>query len=163
MTAERDVQPIYSFDTSALIDGIERFYPIANFPALWDRIDSLIDEGRLRVSEEAWNESLAADMPLKQWCTAPDAHRERCVYPTDATVASIAGTIARQYPKWAAQGKKNSADPFVIAVGEVNGYVVVSGEINGGPSNPKIPYVCGQRNVRHGRFVDVVVLEGWVF
>ena len=25
-------RPHYSFDTSALIDGIERFYPIANFP-----------------------------------------------------------------------------------------------------------------------------------
>lgn len=32
----------YSFDTSALIDGMERFYPIGNFPALWDRFDDLI-------------------------------------------------------------------------------------------------------------------------
>ena len=156
-------RPIYSFDTSALIDGIERFYPLANFPALWDRIDSLIAEGRLRVSEEAWKEALAADMPLKEWCTAEGSDRERCVYPTDSGVATVAGAIVAQFPKWAGQGKKNSADPFVVAVGEVNDFMVVSGETNGGPGNPKIPYVCGQRSVRHGRFVDVVVLEGWVF
>lgn len=49
---------IYSFDTSALIDGLERFYPQANFPALWERIDELIDRGRLRISEEAWKEAV---------------------------------------------------------------------------------------------------------
>lgn len=49
----------YSFDTSALIDGIERFYPIGNFPALWNRIDDLIKTGRLHVSEEAWNEAIS--------------------------------------------------------------------------------------------------------
>ena len=43
----------YSFDTSAPIDGIERFYPIEIFPALWNRIDDLIKTGRLHVSEEA--------------------------------------------------------------------------------------------------------------
>jgi hypothetical protein len=41
--------------------------------------------------------------------------------------------------------------------------MVVSGETNGGPGKPKIPYVCGERNVSHGRFVSVVKNEGWVF
>lgn len=154
---------IYSFDTSALIDGIERFYPFANFPALWGHIDELIDEGRLLVSEEAWTESLAGDAPLKEWCTAAGHNRAKCIYYTDAPVASVAGAIAQQYPRWARQGRKNNADPFVIAVGEVRGCVVISGEKDGGPSNPKIPYVCGQRNVKHGRFIDVIIAEGWVF
>jgi hypothetical protein len=154
---------VYSFDTSALIDGIERYYPIDNFPALWQKIDELIDEGRLRVSEEAWKESIGADAPLKEWCLEVGAHREKCVYKTDATVAIIAGTIAAHYPTWVKQGGKNSADPFVIAVGEVNSGIVISGETNGGPSKPKIPYVCSQRSVHHGRVVDVVVKENWRF
>jgi hypothetical protein len=51
----------------------------------------------------------------------------------------------------------------VIAVAEVLACMVISGETNGGPGKPKIPYVCQQRNVPHGRFVDVVVNENWIF
>ena len=131
----------YSFDTSALIDDIERFYPIANFPALWERIDELIDSGRLLVSEEAWNEAIYVDAPLKDWCMDKAAKRDRSVCPTDAAIATVAGAIAARFPRWAQQGAKNNADPFVIAVAEVRSCVVISGEKNGGPSQPKIPYV----------------------
>ncbi len=144
-----------------MIDGIERFYPIRNFPALWEKIDGLIEEGRLIVSEEAWNEFGDADAPLKEW--AKEANREKCVRPTDDAVAALAGQIVNRFPKWAAQGTKNNADPFVVAVGELHECTVISGEKNGGEGNPKIPYVCLVRGVVHGRFVDVVTSEGWVF
>lgn len=153
---------VYSFDTSALIDGIERFYPIENFPGVWASVDELIDQGRLLVSEEAWSEAIAADAPLREWCQERGAGRDRCVLPTDAAIGAIAGSIVQEYPNWVTQGKKNGADPFVIAVGETRGCTVISGEKNGGPSNPKIPYVCQQRNLAHGRFVDVIKTEGWV-
>lgn len=151
------------FDTSALIDGIERFYPIANFPALWEKIDELIADGRLHVSEEAWNEAICVDSVLKDWCTDDTAGRSRCVVRTDAAIGALAGAIAAQFPHWAKQGTKNNADPFVIAVAEVKSCTVISGEKNGGPGQPKIPYVCGVRQVDHRRIVDVVVREGWVF
>lgn len=153
----------YSFDTSALIDGIERFYPIANFPALWERIDELIHSSRLFVSEEAWNEAVSADAPLREWCIDETSGRDRCVCPTDSAIATVAGAIAAQFPKWARQGTKNNADPFVIAVAEVRSSIVVSGEVGGGPGRPKIPFVCLVRHVEHARVVDVVVREGWVF
>lgn len=154
---------VYSFDTSALIDGIERYYPIDNFPALWERMDELISDGRLLVSEEAWNEAVSVDAALKEWCTEDGADREDCVELTDQAIAAVAGAIVKQFPKWITQGKKNGADPFVIAVAEVRGCKVISGETNGGPGKPKIPYVCGQRSVDHGRIIDVVIEEGWVF
>lgn len=153
----------YSFDTSALIDGIERFYPVANFPALWQRIDELIASGRLLVSEEVWREAIRSDAPLKEWCLESGRNRKECIYTTDASVAAVAGAITGQFPNWAQQGNKNGADPFVIAVAEVKGSMVISGEKDGGPGKPKIPYVCKERQVGHGRFVDVVVEEGWVF
>jgi hypothetical protein len=153
----------YSFDTSALIDGIERFYPLANFPALWENIDELIADGRLHVSEEAWNEAISVDSVLKEWCKDETAGRGRCVVPTDADIGAVAGAIAAQFPQWAQQGTKNNADPFVIAVAQVKSCIVISGEKNGGPGRPKIPYVCGVRRIEHRRFVDVVVREGWVF
>ncbi|WP_323743095.1 DUF4411 family protein [Curtobacterium sp. VKM Ac-2887] len=59
---------VYSVDTSALIDGMERFYPRRNFPALWERIDLLIDDGRMHISEEAWSEATSVDAPVREWC-----------------------------------------------------------------------------------------------
>lgn len=153
----------YSFDTSALIDGIERFYPIRNFPGLWERIDELIADGRLLVSEEAWKESQAADAPLREWCQEEGANREKSVCKTDAAIGAVAGAIVEAFPNWITQGRKNQADPFVIAVAEVVANMVISGEKDGGPGNPKIPYVCSQRGVEHGRVVDVIRLEDWRF
>lgn len=153
----------YSIDTSAMIDGLERYYPLANFPALWERVDDLIKAGRLHVSEEAWTEAISVDSVVKDWCTEAGASRDACVVPTDSAVASVAGAIVSAFPKWAQQGRRNNADPFVIAVAECHGYQVISGETNGGPGRPKIPYVCLQRGILHGRFVDVVRNEGWIF
>ncbi|MBE3079260.1 DUF4411 family protein [Clavibacter michiganensis] len=153
---------MYSVDTSALIDGIERFYPRRNFPLLWDRIDLLIEEGRMHVSEEAWTEATAVDAPVRDWCEEAAAARDRSVYPTTAAVATIAGQIGAQFPNWVTQGRKNGADPFVIAVAEVEGGMVISGETHGGPGKPKIPYVCSQRQVDHGRLVDLITSEDWV-
>jgi len=152
----------YSVDTSALIDGIERFYPIRNFPQFWSRMDDLIDEGRLKVSEEAWAESLRGDAELRVWCEDAAADRSKCVYPTSVQVAAIAGEIVSDFPKWSEQGKKNGADPFVIAVAQFESAMVISGETNGGPGKPKIPYVCKERGVPHGRLVDLIRAEDWV-
>ncbi len=46
----------YSADTSALIDGLERYYPETHFPALWEKVDELVAESRLIISEEVWEE-----------------------------------------------------------------------------------------------------------
>jgi hypothetical protein len=153
----------YSFDTSALIDGIERFYPIKNFPGLWEKIDDLIRDGRLLVSEEAWKESQQADAPLRDWCLENGGNREKCVFATDAAIGAVAGAIVAVFPTWITQGRKNQADPFVIAVAEITSGMVISGEKEGGPANPKIPYVCAQRGVPHGRLVDVIRSEDWRF
>lgn len=111
------------------------------------------------ISEEAWNEMISVDSVVKDWCTDHSANRGRCVVPTDAAVGAIAGAIAAQFPRWARQGAKNNADPFVIAVAEVRSCIAISGEKQGGPGTPKIPYVCDVRQVKHARFVDVVVYE----
>lgn len=152
----------YSVDTSALIDGIERFYPRRNFPQLWERVDSLIAEGRLHISEEAWAEATAVDAPVREWCEEEGMGRDRSLYLTTAEVATVVGQIGTDFPQWSSQGGRNGADPFVIAVAEVELGMVISGETNGGPAKPKIPYVCGQRQVDHGKFIDLIRTEDWV-
>ena len=154
---------IYSFDTSALIDGLERFYPQQNFPTLWQRIDDLIAQGRLVISEEVWNEAIRVDSATKDWCEDSTASRDQAIFSTNASVSTIVGAIMSQFPQWSTQGQKNGADPFVIAVAESQQGVVITGEKDGGPSKPKIPYVCKQRDVDCGRFVRVITSEGWAF
>ena len=88
--------------------------------------------------------------------------RERSIYSTTAAVATVVGQIAAAFPKWVTQGGKNGADPFVIAVAEVESGMVISGETNGGPGKPKIPYVCGRRQVAHGKLVDLIRAEDWI-
>lgn len=152
---------VYSFDTSGLIDGLERFYPETNFPRLWERIDELIDDGRLLVAEEAWREACGHESATQVWCQTNS--RARCVYPTSLAIAQLSGAIVTQFPTWLKQGTKNYADPFVIAVAQATGGIVVSGEKHGGPGTPKMPYVCQQINVAHWTLTDVIRAEGWVF
>ncbi len=154
---------IYSLDTSGLFDGLERFYPQSHFPALWERVDELISDGRLLMSEEAWSEATKKDEIARQWCEEISASRIQCVRKTNATIGAIAGSILADFPYWARLGHDNEADPFVIAVAEVHQAMVITGEKQGGPGKPKIPYVCERRNVKHGRFVDLIKNEGWIF
>jgi len=153
---------MYSIDTSALIDGLERYYPAKHFPKLWERVDELIQQGRFLVSEEVWDEAHAKDAAVKDWCDEPGMARDICKVATDAAIGGIAGRILLDYPYWATQGRKNGADPFVIALAEHRNAMVISGETNGGPSKPKIPYVCGERQVGCGRFIDIITTENWV-
>jgi len=111
---------------------------------------------------QAWSEATSVDAPVREWCGEEGAGRERSVYATTAAVAAVAGQIGAQFPNWVKQGRKNGADPFVIAVAEVEGGMVISGETNGGPGRPRIPCVCGQRQIGHGRLVDLIISEDWV-
>ena len=60
-------QIIYSLDTSALIAAFHERYPIENFPSLWDKIEELIKNGRLKMSQIVFDEAMR-DTKIKQWC-----------------------------------------------------------------------------------------------
>ena len=46
----------YSIDTSSILEGWRRHYPLDVFPGLWDQLDSLIADGDLRSTEEVLHE-----------------------------------------------------------------------------------------------------------
>ena len=60
-------QVIYSIDTSALIAAFHEHYPIKNFPSLWRKIETLIQNGRLKISQIVFEEAMR-DTEIKQWC-----------------------------------------------------------------------------------------------
>lgn len=88
---------IYSVDTSALFDGLERYYPESSFPALWARVDELIEAQRFLISEEVWEEARAHDAVAKSWCDARG--KGLMVVPTDANVTTGVQNILVQFPK----------------------------------------------------------------
>ena len=47
---------VYSIDSSSLIHGWRRVYRPKNLGFVWDRLDALAQEGRLRASVEVFNE-----------------------------------------------------------------------------------------------------------
>ena len=153
---------VYSVDTSALIDGLERYYRPASFPSLWAQIDDLIDLGRFVCSEEVLEEAAQRDLPAKQWCLE---RRDRVIVATDASVIAEARVLLERYPAMTKNLKgRNRADPFVIVVAKMRGATVVTGEGQDGSANrPKIPWVCRQLSVLCIRLADLIDREGWAF
>ena len=153
---------IYSVDTSALIDGLERHYREANFPTLWERIDELIDGGRLLCSEEVLEEATKRDLPAKEWCVV---RHDKLIVATDASVAMAAQQLLDRYPLMVKNIKgRNRADPFVIVVAKMRGATVVTGEgPDGSPNRPKIPWVCNELSVPCCRLAELIEREGWQF
>jgi hypothetical protein len=157
-----DMRRCYSADTSALIDGLERYYPEEHFPGLWERVDELVGEGRLIISEEVWEEAQSKDAVVKAWC---EPRKDAIVVPTDATVVQEVQRVLTGHERLVMNLKgRNRADPFVIAVASIRGAVVVTGEgSDGTESRPKIPLVCAHLGIECIRFLDVIRLEGWTF
>ncbi len=157
--------PVYSFDTSALIDGLERYYPETTFPALWDKVEGLIDGGRLLISEEVWLEATKKAEATKEWCNRHTDNKAKIVVATTADIAKRVTEILVPYPKFVSDASgKNRADPFVIAVAGANNAIVVTGESEGGTEKkPKIPFICDQLGIKHCKMLDVIKVEGWKF
>jgi len=88
---------LYSVDTSALIDGLERYYPEKTFPALWKHVDGLIASGRFVISEEVWDEARTRDAAAKRWCDTHD--KRQLVVPTDTEVIRVVQGILADYPR----------------------------------------------------------------
>jgi hypothetical protein len=154
---------LYSVDTSALIDGLERYYPEASFPALWEKVDELITSGRFFISEEVWEEIQRKDAVAKAWCDK--RNKDDFVVPTDSTVAQAVQDVLAASQRLVMNMKgRNRADPFVIAVAKLKACTVVTGEgSDGTEARPKIPYVCGLLGLACVRFLDVIRIEGWRF
>ena len=98
-----------------------------NFPALWDRIDDLVDAGRLIISEEVWHEVEAKTMTAKVWSSS---WLDRIIVPTDGAITAAVQQLLADHPRLVMNMKgRNRADPFVIALARTRGATVVTGEV----------------------------------
>ena len=154
--------PTYCMDTSALMDGLERYYPESAFPALWERFNDLIEVGRVIVSEEVWIEATKKAAATKEWCEKQN--EDKIVVRTDSEIATKVKEIVGTYPKFTSDASgKNRADPFVVALAAIRNAVVITGEAGGSDKKPRIPFICDKMDVRCSGFLDIVKNEKWVF
>ena len=157
-------QVIYSLDTSALIAAFHERYPIENFPSLWREIETLIKNGRLKMSQIVFEEAMR-DTEIKQWCDDNQLKQDFQV-PIDESVQERVNEVLSQFPRLVdSRTGKSGADPWVIALAMITQNCVVVTEEN--PTNrvnrPKIPDACAYFNLQCLKIVDLIEKENWIF
>lgn len=140
----------YSIDTSALVHGWVRAYPISvpMFRPVWEKLDELIEDGRLRASAEVLSEIKKQDDDLAAWC---DERPHLFVEIEDDPIQEQVANLLAKYPRLVDTRKgRDGADPFVIAYAMTCNPIrtVVTQEQGGTLEKPKIPVVCNAEDVR---------------
>jgi len=124
-------------------------------------MDALARNGHLLVPEEVLEELAAQEDDLTTWVKD---RSDMIVVPTSRAVMLEARAILSDHQHLTKSGTgRGRADPFVIALAAIRQCPVVTQERGGTAARPRIPYVCGARNVRCMAILDVVRAEGWRF
>ena len=157
-------QIIYSLDTSALIAAFHERYPIDNFRSLWRKIEELIKNGRLKMSQIVFDEAMR-DTDIKLWCDQNQLKPDFQV-PIDELVQEKVSEVLSEFPRLVDNRTgKSGADPWVIALAlTIENCIVVTEENPTDSKNrPKIPDTCAHFNLQCIKVVDLIKRENWIF
>jgi len=151
----------YSIDTSAFLDGWVRYYPPDVFPPLWRKIEGLIATTELRASIEVGEELRRKDDGVYKWTKSQNG----LFSAIDLDIQFKVKEILTQFPRLvSSQSNRTTADPFVIALAQIENCIVVTGEkLTGSVNHPKIPDVCRQLNIRCMTLLEMIRNENWIF
>jgi hypothetical protein len=109
----------YSIDTSAILEAWRRRYPPDVFPAVWQRLEEVIDQGELRASEEVLLEIEKRDDEVHVWAKERKAS---LFVPIDEAQQRHVSVILEKHERLVDTRKNRSAaDPFVIALAVAQG------------------------------------------
>lgn len=141
----------YIFDSNIFIE-LQRRQPIDVYPSVWEKISELMEKGVVVSCQEVYEEILVGHDSLATWVK----QRASFFIPTTEEVQTEVRSILANYRGLVEGGKKkNSADPFVIALARLSGYAVVSQEARSNNMNsPKIPNVCSELGIKCLTFID---------
>src|SRR4051812_21806676 len=105
--------PTYCIDTSTVIDAGERYYPIDIFPAFWDRLDALIQEGRLKAPQTLIDELEGKDDAWRDWVYQ---RKNLMIWEIDADIQqALTDSVMPIYQKLVRNVDSIKGDPFFIA------------------------------------------------
>lgn len=144
----------YCVDTSAWMDGWQRYYPPDVFPTLWTKLDELTKSGEIISSEEVYVELKKKSDELHDWIMA----RKGMLVPLDEAIQRHATQLLREHPRLVDTLRgRSKADPFVIATAIERNAVVVTGEIlTGNMNKPRIPDICQAKGIRALSFLHMI-------
>jgi hypothetical protein len=153
--------PLYSFDTSAILNGRRDQLPPSVFSTLWQQIEALIAEGSIRSVEVVRDELGKRDDDANAWARA---QRDLFV-PLEQDIQLATKQILQAHPKMMGTGgARNGADPFVIGLALARAGIVVTDEtFRGNLNKPRIPDVCKAIRVPCVNLVGFVQAQGWRF
>lgn len=125
---------LYSFDTSAILNGRRDLFRPAVFRSLWGRVEDAISAGQIRSVDEVQRELARRDDDAKRWADGQTG----LFCPLDEQIQQAARHILRLHPNMVRQGgRRSAADPFVIALAMVNNATVVTQETASGTSKSR--------------------------
>ena len=108
-------------DTSAYLNGRKDHYPPATFPSVWALIEAGMQDGRIVPPREVYRELVAKDDDVATWVRTINGY----FIDPDETVQRAAGVIYGMFP---GAGRRDGADPFVVAEAQIRGFTVVTYE-----------------------------------
>ena len=149
---------IYCIDTSSIFEWYIRTYPPSILPKLPERIEGLIVAGRMRAPKAVLDEIKAGD-DCHTWAKGQ----------TDLFVEESTGVQQRVRKLMAEHHNPakplkgiNGADPFVIALAQVERCCVVTQETFA-PRKIKIPDVCAALSIECIDVLELMRREKWKF
>lgn len=146
----------YVFDSNIFMN-LQRRQPIDIYPSLWNKLGELMTSGIIISSQEVYDEIAVGGDELEKWAKS----RKEYFLPSDVAIQSEVRTILQNYRGLVEGGKKkNSADPFVIALAKENQCTLVTEEKrNGNKDTPKIPDICDVYDIKCIDFVAFSIEE----
>ena len=157
--------PVYSIDSSSLMDWQARYYPTDVFASLPNAVDALIASGRLFAAELVSEEIGAVGTPeMVKWCEA----RPGILVSTAKLLAEAQAIQSRFTGLSDPKAEYEEADAYVIALAKLRGGIVVTQETPAAEKrNPKrthfIPDVCRELGIHSVSLLGLMRREGWRF
>lgn len=154
--------PLYSIDTSALLDGAKRWYPIESFVTLWERLDGLIGDGLLISVDEVFRElERQKGDAIHTWCK----RRKRMFWPLSEEIQRSSAEVLALFPRLVdTRRPRGRADPFVVGLARVTRTILITGEKkNQSAKRPKIPDACDHFKVKWIDLPTLIRERGWRF
>lgn len=153
-------QIVYSLDASSLIEAYHS-YPFDRFPSLWEKLEALIKDDRLKMFELVFDNEVQDD-EIKNWC------KERELIPyIRVTVDRVDQNKAKVLIPILVNPDtgESGGDPWVIALAQnlQNGIVVTQEKPSRNKGKPKIPNVCSDLEIECVDLIGLFRKEDWTF
>ncbi|MET0119257.1 MAG: DUF4411 family protein [Sedimenticola sp.] len=148
---------LYVIDTCSLV-AMTEIYPHDVFPGVWEKVDELIDDGKIISVDDVYEELSSKDDDIYKWAGI----RNHIFKELDDAIQESAIEILSTHSNLIdLKNKKSSADPFLIATARIHGGIVVTEEdFSGGHHSSKIPDVCRDYKMGCINLLDMLRLEG---